>query len=378
MTQRRFIVLLAALVALATAVAFAQANTGHVRGKVVDEKSQPIKGGTVRFTGTQGAKFETKTDEEGQYDQVGIPAGKYKIELMVDGKLRFAAETDLGAGETDIVNLDLAAAAAAAKMSPEQRKKMEQEATEKQQKALAEHNKIKNLNAMLAQAKPMMETGNYDGAVAIYKSAVQADPTKDLLWANLGLAYLGRNVQTKDRAESTTLANDAVEAFQKAISINPNVGAYHNNLGQAYARAGKTADALKEFQTAAQMDPTAAARYYFNAGATLTNESTKLTPGSPEQKKKLDEANEMFRKSAATDPKYSEGEAYYQLATNLLAQATVSPDGKMVVPDGTADSYKKYLEVAPNGRYAESAKQTLVALGSTVETGYKMKSGKKK
>jgi hypothetical protein len=50
----------------------------------------------------------------------------------------------------------------------------------------------------------------------------------------------------------------------------------------------------------------------------------------------------------------------------------------MVVPDGTTEAYQKYLELSPTGRFSESAKQTLVALGSTVETTYKKAGGKKK
>lgn len=378
MKKRMFVALVAAVVALASVFIFAQANTADLRGKAIDEKGQPMAGATVRITTADGRKLEAKTEPTGEFAFSGVPAGKIKIELLVDGKPRTGGESEVLPGQVNVLNLDLQAAAAAAKMTPEQRKKMEQENEDRQKKAQAEHNKIKNLNAMLAQGKQMMDSGNYEGAVGIYDNAVKTDPTKDLVWANLGLAYLGQAEKTQDSAQKAQSANKSIEAFQKAISINPNNGAYHNNLGQAYARAGNTADALKEFQTAGQMDPTAAARYYFNAGATLTNESTKLPPGTPEQKKKLDDANEMFKKSAAADPKYSGGEAYYQIATNLLSEATMSKDGKMVVPDGTADAYHKYLEESPNGRYAESAKQTLAALGSSVETSYKKGGSSKK
>ena len=378
MTKRILIVLLAATVVLSAATAFAQANTGTVKGKAMDEHGKPLAGATIRVTTAEGQKLETKVDPNGQFELAGVPAGKIKIEALVDGQPRTGGDTTIIAGEVNEIPLDMAAAAARQKMSPEERKKLEESDAEKAKKSLAEHNKIKNLNAMLTQAKPLMDIGNYDGAIAIYEKAVQADPTKDLIWANLGLAYLAKAAKSKDAAETKEFGNKAVETFQKAISINPNNGGYHNNLGQSYARAGNTGEALKEFQMAGQIDPTSAARYYFNAGATLTNESTKLPPASPEQKKKLTDANAMFQKSVAADPKFSDGEAYYQIATNLLSQATMSNDGKMVVPDGTADAYQKYLAQAPNGRYADSAKQTLAALGSTIETTYKQRSGSKK
>lgn len=378
MKKRLFIVLLAAAVALTAVSALAQANTGQVKGKVTDMKGKLVTNGVVKFIGPDGSKTEVKTDKQGEFISAGLPAGRYKVELYIGRELSWQGEGEVVAGTANTMNIDMAAGAFYAKMSPEERKKYDQEQEEKRKKIEADRNKIKNLNTMLAQAQPMMESGNYDGAIGIYQQTVQLDPTRDLLWANLGGAYLSKAAASKDKNETAENATKAAEALQKAVSLKPADGAYHNNLGQAYARAGKIEDALKEFQTAAQGDPTSAARYYFNAGAILTNESTKLPPSSPAQKKKLDEANEMFKKSAEADAHYSEGEAYYQIATNLLSQATIGKDGKtMVVPDGTTEAYQKYLELSPTGRFSESAKQTLAALGTSVETTYK-KSGKKK
>ncbi len=378
MTKRIFIVLLAAVVVLAAGSALAQANTGDVKGKVFDEKSQPIASAVVRFTAPDGKKSEVKTNKEGEFEKTGLTAGKYKIELYVEGKKRWGAEYEVVAGQPNNVKIDMAAEAAAAKMSTEQRKQMEQQQEAQRQKVEQERAKVKNLNVLLAQAKPMVESGDYDGAINIYEQAVKVDPSRDLLWANLGIAYSGKAGKTKDKAETIQIANKAVEALQKAISINPNNAGYHNALGDAYARAGKGPEALKEFSAAAQMDPASAATSYFNAGAILTNESTKLPPSSPEQRKTLDEANEMFRKSASADPKFRDGEAYYQIGTNMLNQVSLGKDGTMVFPPGTAEAFQQYLQTAPNGKYAEIAKQNLAALGSKVETSYKKGGSTKK
>ena len=374
MTRRILLALLAMLVALAAAPAFAQDNTGNVKGKALDEKGNPIVGATVRFTGPDGKKIEVKTDPNGEFEKAGIPGGKYKIQLVVGGNLRWAGEAAVAAGQENHLLIDMAAEAAAAKMTEEEKKQIEAQ----RQKQEAERSKIKNLNALLAQARQMETGGDYDGAIGVYQQAVQADASKDLLWANLGGAYLLKASKTSDKTQTVELAGKAAEALQKALTIKPNDAAYHNNLGQAYARANNTADALKEFTNAAQLDPTGAARYYFNAGAILTNESTKLPPGSDDQKKKLNDANDMFRKSMAADPKYSDGEANYQIGTNLLSQVSLAKDGSMVFPAGTAEAFQKYLDTSPNGRYAEIAKQNLSALGSKVETSYKKGGTKKK
>ena len=256
MTKRILIVLLAAAIVLTAATAFAQANTGTVKGKAMDEHGQPLAGATIRITTAEGQKLETKVDQNGQFELAGVPAGKIKIEALVDGLPRTGGETTIVAGEVNEIPLDMAAAAARQKMSPEERKKLEESEAEKAKQSLAEHNKIKNLNVMLTQAKPLMDIGNYDGAIAIYEKALQADPTKDLIWANLGLAYLAKAAKSKDSAETSSFGQKSVEAFQKAISINPNNGGYHNNLGQAYVRSGNTGEALKHFQMAGQIDPT--------------------------------------------------------------------------------------------------------------------------
>jgi hypothetical protein len=50
----------------------------------------------------------------------------------------------------------------------------------------------------------------------------------------------------------------------------------------------------------------------------------------------------------------------------------------MVAPDGTAEAFQKYLELAPTGNYAEPAKQMLTSIGATVETQFGKKKATKK
>jgi len=78
----------------------------------------------------------------------------------------------------------------------------------------------------------------------------------------------------------------------------------------------------------------------------------------------------------AADP--TKADAYYWKGVNMIGKATLKGD-KMVAPDGTADAFNKYLELAPTGTYAEPAKQMLASIGATVETQFgKKKAGAKK
>jgi tetratricopeptide (TPR) repeat protein len=151
----------------------------------------------------------------------------------------------------------------------------------------------------------------------------------------------------------------ASEAAQKDPDSNKKMAAYYNNLADAYAKANKVDDAVANYNKAVALDPAGTGGYLFNVGAVLTNAG------------RADEAIAVWDKVIAADP--TKAEAYYQKGVNLLGKATLKGD-KMVAPEGTAEAFQKYLELAPTGRFAEPAKQLLASIGAPVETGF----GKKK
>src|SRR5208337_4786173 len=101
---------------------------------------------------------------------------------------------------------------------------------------------------------------------------------------------------------------EAIESYQKAIAIKSTVGAYHNNLADAYAKSGQADKAVQEYAAAAEAEPANAATYYFNEGAVFTNGG------------KADEAIAAFDKAIQADP--TKAAAYYWKGINLLAKAT--------------------------------------------------------
>jgi hypothetical protein len=42
----------------------------------------------------------------------------------------------------------------------------------------------------------------------------------------------------------------------------------------------------------------------------------------------------------------------------------------MTAPEGTAEAFNKYLELSPQGTYADAAKQMLASIGASVETSF--------
>ncbi|MGC1476925.1 MAG: tetratricopeptide repeat protein, partial [Terriglobales bacterium] len=152
----------------------------------------------------------------------------------------------------------------------------------------------------------------------------------------------------------------ASEAEQKEADNSKKLAYYYNNLADAYAKANKVDDAVASYNKAVALDPAGAGGYLFNVGAVLTNAG------------RVDDAIVAFDKVIAADP--TKADAYYWKGVNMIGKATLGKDNKMIAPTGTAEAFQKYLELQPNGKLAQPAKDMLASIGATVETGF----GKKK
>jgi tetratricopeptide (TPR) repeat protein len=170
--------------------------------------------------------------------------------------------------------------------------------------------------------------------------------------------------KTKTGAEQQAALAKSVESYNKALELVPNDASYRNNLALVYARMQKFPEMEAELTKAVQLDPTNAGRYYFNMGAVLTNNQ------------QLDAACNAFQKATEADPTYAD--AFYQLGICKTSKATAKPDGSLVFPEGTQQAFQKYLELKPDGPYAESAKGMLQTMGSKIETEYRNPAAAKK
>jgi tetratricopeptide (TPR) repeat protein len=383
--MKQYFVMLALLmlmVGLCASPALAQ-DTGNVKGICKDVEGKPIAGGVVEWVNIDtGRKYDLKTNSKGEYFSLGIGPGHYRVQLLgPDNKEIFHFSGFAVAPGDNTLDFDMkkeqAAAAQGSGLTPEQVKQQQ----EQQAKAAKENNTIKGLNEKLAAAKTAADAGDFDTAITQVTEATQMDPTRDLLWAKLGDYDLSSAAKQTDSGEKAKRYEAAVTNYQKAVELKQkaldaapapkppdqtkNLASYYNNLGKGEAQLGKTDDAVKAYNQAAQLDPAGAGMYYFNLGAILTNANTK---NDGEMRKA---AAEAFDKAIAADP--NRADAYYWKGTNLIGAATLQGD-KMVAPPGTAEAFQKYLELQPTGPHAEEAKAMLQGLGAPVETSY----GKKK
>lgn len=352
--------------------AFAQ-TTGTVKGTCKDSEGKPIAGAEVEWTGTEsGHTYKLKTNNKGEYFSLGIVPGKYNVKFTKDGKEIFHIN-NITVGLDEVVqDLDLKKeqvnAGQAQGMTPEQAKARAEAAA----KVEGEKKTVGTLNEKLNAAKAASDAGDFETAIATLNEANQIDNTRDLIWFKLGDAYRMSAPKQTDPEEKKKRYEMAATNYQKAIELrgasetaqkdpdnNAKMAAYYNNLAEAYAKANKIDDSVANYDKAAQLDAAHAATYFFNEGAVLTNAG------------KVDAAIAAFDKVIAADP--TRAEAYYWKGVNLIGKATLKGD-KMVAPEGTAEAFQKYLELQPEGKLAQPAKDMLASIGATIETGF----GKKK
>ncbi len=352
-------------------------NTGSVKGVCKDVNGNPIPDALIVYTNLDtGQKYQLKANKKGEYFSLGIVAGSYRVSLYQNADdLKANKETyyfnkyQVAAGDNNLdfdLKKEQEKTAQAQGMTAEQAK-AQQEANEKIKK---ENATIKVLNEKIVAANTAMKAGDFDTAVNTMTEATQLDASRDVLWALLADAYRSSAIKQTDRAEKQRRLDEAVADYQKAIDLkqkaieadpkkNPDdakrLAGYYNNLGDAAAKDGKTDDAVKAYNQAAQLNPENAAGYYFNEGAVLTNVG------------KVDEANAAFDKCIAADP--TKAEAYYQKGVNLMGKATLQGNKTIPAP-GTVEAFQKYLELAPSGPNAQNAKDLLASLGATIETSF--------
>lgn len=400
----RWEVLMKGLIVKLTAVAFfcavfagfaaAQGSSyGTVHGKVQDAQGTPIVDAQVLWKNQDnGRSYKLKTNKKGEYFSLGVEPGQYTVTLTKDNKVLdeeknvhvpvddFPHDIDL----KQIQEQNIQATAKKEGKSTEQVKQQQAEADKAQQFNTA----IKAVNEKLNAASALMKAQppNYPQAIATYQEAANMVPDQDVVWYDLGSAYLQSAKAQTDASERTKQYTAAYDNLKKAIDLKnaamqkatgsqanaandaknkQTLGVYYDNLAEAAAKVGKLDEAESNYTLAAQTDTPNAGRYYFNLGVTLYNNAT----DEATRKKAVD----AFDKAIAADP--NKAEAYYLKGADLFAMVTTDSKGKMVAPPGTTESLQKYVDLQPNGVYAEQAKNMIAALSTTVETNYGTKKG---
>ena len=171
-----------------------------------------------------------------------------------------------------------------------------------------------------------VNAGELEKSVENFEDAIQINPSYTPALVGLGTAYLRIG---DPRAKDT---------FIKAVSIDASSAYAHNGLAESYALAGDLMNSLKEFQTAARLDPYEVL-FQSNVGYAY-NTMRRYTP-----------ALDAYKKAQEMDPAYLD--TYFGLA---IAQAGLGNKPEAIT------HIKTFISRSPEGQQKTAAEKFLKKL----------------
>jgi len=316
-------------------------GTGALSGEIRGEQGEPMAGATI-VVRSQQAQFrrEARTDEAGRFHHPGLSPGQYHLLVMREGQIVWWFPVTLPPNQELLhveINLKELREAARQRMTLPAELQEQRESDREAAERMARLNSHYNLGSRLLQEQEL------ERAIEEFQSALAMEPDRGSTYAMLGQAYAAAGQREAAR-----------EAYQKALTLEPGEAAHHNNLATLLAEAGRLDEALQHFRRAAQLDSERSATYQFNLGAVLLN------AGRPQ------EGLPMLRQASRTDPTLSV--AHYFVGVALLDTSPQPAEGRadkpMEAPPGSIEAFQRYLQLEPDGEYAEHARRHLERLGA--------------
>jgi tetratricopeptide (TPR) repeat protein len=290
------------------------AQTGTARGKVLDDKGQPLEGVkiSIEFQGGINRKNETKTNKKGEYTQVGLAPGNYKITAEKEGFQTTFVGYKISLGEATVI--------------PEMKLVPGRSASGNAAAAAAADKAIAEIRSAVDSAIALANQGKLAEAEAVYTDLTAKHPTIPQLHYNLGVVQM----QAKKAPESEA-------SFLKALELKPDYTDVHTQLVNLYLGTGQGAKGVEYAQKIATASPQDAKAQYV-AGYALFHSG------------KQDEAAEVLKKAEALDP--SNAEIHFYLGSIAVAKNDLVE---------CAARMEKYVAAAPTGPNAATANGLLAA-----------------
>src|SRR6059036_2052446 len=174
------------------------AAQGLVNGTVTDVQGQPVEGAsvTIEQEGTN-RHFDMKTNKKGEFTQIGLASGNYKITATKD-KMTASQPARISQGRPAAVKLVLGAAAP------------------------GDNAAANALRKVLDEAIAASNAGKYDDAIAGFTKATETNATCSACYYNIGYNYAqkkGYDNAEKNYKKAIELKADYADAYSGLASI---------------------------------------------------------------------------------------------------------------------------------------------------------------
>jgi tetratricopeptide (TPR) repeat protein len=278
----------------------------------VDAQGKPVPEATVLFEAVDAnRKTQTKTDKNGDFLQVGLSSGAYKVTASKDKVGTQTLNANVRQGPNNPMSFTLSASSGVSS---------------------ADKEAAAAIQASAGAAIEAMKAGRHDEAIAKFQEVIAKVPTCVDCYYNIGVSQMAKQQYT-----------EAEGSFKKAIELKP-------DNPDAYTALANLYNSQKKFDLAAEASANAAK--YSSAGAGGGNAEASYNQGVILfNAGKFAEAKAQFEAATKTDPNHSM--AQYQLGMTSLNLGQI--------PDAVA-ALEAYLKVDPNGPKAAEVKAALPAL----------------
>jgi tetratricopeptide (TPR) repeat protein len=312
-----WLALCAAILSLALgSPAFAQ-STGMIRGVVKDAAGKPVEGAKVNIDSEANNRhFDTKSDKKGEFLQIGLAPGPYKVTAEKDKVASAPTPVTVRIANASPITLVLGGGGAGG-ASPE---------------AAA---KSAALKKTFEEGVAASRAGNHDAAIASFQAAAELNPNCFDCYYNI--AFSESQKKDWDKAEV---------AYKKAIELKADYAEAYSGLANVYNASRKFDQAAAASAKAMELSGSAPgalaggnADAMFNQGVILWNAG------------KIAEAKKQFEGAVAANPNHAE--SHYQLGMALVNEGNLA---------AAATEFETYLKLAPTGPNAATAKGILGSL----------------
>ena len=308
--------------AFVTAIALAApaaAQTGGVRGKIIDEAGKPVQDAAVVLSSPEGlGDANLKTDAKGEFFRIGMRPGDYTVKVTKGALKASLARFHVGIGDPSVMEpLTLRAGGGDLSGNKDADDAMKKKQTE--------------LQNLFKDGRSQMDEGKFDEAIATYTKILTDVPKCAQCYVGMGDVYLKKGALPEAEA-----------AYKKATEIDPtspdgyaSLATFYNTQKKFDEASAASAKAMELSSAKGATDPIAA----YNQGIILWNQS------------KIPEAKAQFQKAVELNPKMPD--AHYWLGMAWVNEGKMAEGGKEMT---------EYLKLAPTGEHADVAKAILAQI----------------